>query len=302
MALIDPLQYMTLMGKAPERSKINRPGPVQKTDNFAQQMQSALTRTNGIVIPEVDGTGMENSLIHDALHRLTSLTGPLPGTPKTAAKNQTQTQALGNISAQFESGTQGSSAIGYDRTGGTSYGIYQIASKPGTMSQFIDYLGQHEPDWAAQLKAAGPANTGSRSGRMPLVWADLAQENPQRFAQIQHDFIAATHYQPARDKILSRTGVDLDSMPQAVREALWSTSVQHGPAGAAKIFSRLIGAVEKTNSDRKFAQNLINKLYEDRKGHFGSSTARVQASARQRMDTEKNMVLAMLQDSSQQNA
>jgi hypothetical protein len=47
---------------------------------------------------------------------------------------------LGKLSAKFESSKEGPSAIGYDTKGGTSYGTYQIASKTGTMSEFVAFL------------------------------------------------------------------------------------------------------------------------------------------------------------------
>jgi hypothetical protein len=222
-----------------------------------------------------------------------------PLEPKPAAQAQTapepvESAAIGEISAAFESGSRGAGAIGYDKNGGTSYGTFQIASRPGTMKRFIAFLKEKEPEWAATLEAAGPANTGSTRGRMPKAWRSIADAEPERFGRLQRDFIAASHYEPARDKILARTGVDLDTLPTAAREALWSTSVQHGAGGAARIFTRAIRAIEGGPSGEEFAQELIDTVYDRRKTQFSSSTARVQASVRSRMDTEKQMVLAML--------
>jgi hypothetical protein len=86
----------------------------------------------------------------------------------------------------------------------------------------------------------------------------------------------------------------MDTLPPAAREALWSTAVQHGPAGAAKIFGQAIKSVGQNHSEQQFAQKLIDKVYDSRKSQFGSSTASVQASVRGRMNVEKDMVLAML--------
>ena len=292
MTLIDPIQLMTLMGTAPERSS-RKTGSTPTSGGFHRQMQGAMSQVNATSTPELNGSGMENSLMRDALHGLTSLMSQRRGTARDTASSGKH-QGIGSLSATFESGTQGVNAIGYDRTGGTSYGTYQIASKPGTMSRFIEYLEGQEPTWAAKLKAAGPTNTGSRKGRMPEAWANIAKENPERFGQIQRDFIEASHYEPARDKILTRTGVDVDTLPKAAQEALWSTSVQHGPAGAANIFSRIIKSIGGTRTDADFAQQLISKVYDDRKTHFGSSTTSVQANVQGRMNVEKEMVLAML--------
>ena len=129
---------------------------------------------------------------------------------------------------------------------------------------------------------------------MPDAWRSIAAKDPEKFGQLQREFIESTHYEPARDKILAKTGVDMDTLPPAAREALWSTAVQHGAAGAAKIFGQAIKSVGKNESEQQFAQKLIDKVYDSRKSQFGSSTASVQASVRGRMNVEKDMVLAML--------
>jgi hypothetical protein len=205
---------------------------------------------------------------------------------------------LGTLSAQFESGRDGISAIGYDKNGGTSYGKYQIASRPGTMGEFISFLENKAPQWAAKLKAAGPANTGSAKGAMPDVWRSIARQNPEEFEKVQREFIGATHYEPARNKILAKTGMDIDTLPSAVRETLWSTAVQHGAGGAASIFGRALKKIGMDDQTVQFAERLIDTVYDDRKRHFGSSTKAVQASVRNRMNEEKKLALNMLQNDS----
>jgi hypothetical protein len=238
---------------------------------------------------------MENSLMQDALHGLAAIMKQQPADAKARKGSRTDKHAgIGALSAAFESGTQGVNAIGYDKNGGTSYGTYQIASKPGTMRGFIEFLQEKEPAWAKTLKAAGSADTGSTKGRMPDAWRSIAAKDPEKFGQLQREFIEFTHYEPARDKILAKTGVDMDTLPPAAREALWSTAVQHGAAGAAKIFGQAIKSVGQNQSEQQFAQKLIDKVYDSRKSQFGSSTASVQASVRGRMNVEKDMVLAML--------
>ena len=317
MSLIDPIQLMNLFGTAPQRKTRAQEQP----QRFQVHMNRALDgRQTPAQTPRLGGgSGLDDSLIHSALNgladlmrqsqpdarnasaartasaeRTASALGPEPAPELRPAPEPAAPPAIGEISAAFESGSRGVGAIGYDRNGGTSYGTYQIASRPGTMKRFISFLKEREPQWAAALQAAGPANTGSTRGKMPQVWRDIADAEPERFGRLQRDFIAASHYEPARDKILARTGVDLDTLPAAAREALWSTSVQHGAGGAARIFTRAIRAMEGGPSGEEFAQELIDTVYDRRKTQFSSSTARVQASVRSRMDTEKQMVLAML--------
>ena len=292
MSLIDPIQLMTLLGKAPERQGRTSADGERFQSHMRQAMDGGDVRALGA---RLGGSGMDNALMHSAISGLASLMRQTPDGSGPAREPQSRSsQEIGRVAANFESGSEGAGAIGYDRNGGTSYGTYQIASKPGTMKEFISYLEEREPGWAATLRKAGPANTGSTKGRMPDAWRGIAAENPEKFGRLQREFIESSHYEPARDKILARTGVDMDTLPAAAREALWSTAVQHGPAGAARIFSRAIKSIDVDLPDESYARKLIDKVYTNRKTQFGSSTVAVQASVQSRMDTEKGMVMAML--------
>ncbi|QJB58011.1 hypothetical protein [Pseudodesulfovibrio sp. zrk46] len=201
---------------------------------------------------------------------------------------------VGTLSARFESGSGGISTIGYDRVGGTSYGKYQIASRPGTMDRFLNYLDDKAPEYSQRLRDSGPANTGSKQGGMPTAWKAIANEDPARFEKLQHDFIASETYDPARNMILKQTGLDFNNAPPVLREVLWSTSVQHGPTGAARIFGKVIDQFVGGASDGEFNAKLIEGVYNTRKGQFGSSTKRVQDAVVSRLNAEKQIALNML--------
>jgi hypothetical protein len=204
-------------------------------------------------------------------------------------------QEIGSLSAQFESGDNGPEVIGYDDKGGTSYGTYQISSRAGTMHSFLDYLSDKAPNIAQQLKAAGPANTGSRSGKMPVAWQRITAQDPSRFSKLQNDFIEQTHYLPALQEITEKTGLDVSKGPRALQEVLWSTAVQHGPKGAAKIFSRAVERSQTKNGGVQMSQ-LISSVYSMRAGQFGSSSSDVRSAVQSRFSEEKNLALAMLSD------
>lgn len=213
-------------------------------------------------------------------------------------------QGLGALAAKFESGSEGIAAIGYDRKGGTSYGKYQIASRVGTMDGFIGYLQQNAPDLATRLSAAGPANTGGRSGRMPSEWRKIAEEQPDRFERLQSDFIRTSHFDPAVRDIVSATGLSMEAMPPALQEVLFSTAVQHGPAGASRIINQAVERVgpgklrqaegKKNPSAKKTTEQLITQIYNLRAGQFVSSSSRVQAAVRNRLRQEMREALEML--------
>lgn len=199
----------------------------------------------------------------------------------------------GSLSAHFESGKNGVGTIGYDQGGGTSYGVYQIASRPGTMDNFLDYLDDRAHQWAARLRGAGQADTGSTDGAMPREWKRIAAEDPERFAQFQQDFIQKTHYLPAMKEISRRTGLDMSRQPHALQEVLWSTAVQHGPHGAANIFCKAI-AQDGAPALRLPARDVITSVYAARVEYTESMTSDVQDAVWKRFQEEKSMALAML--------
>lgn len=202
-------------------------------------------------------------------------------------------QKIGSLSAHFESGESGPGAVGYDYKGGTSYGTYQIASRTGTMRNFIGYLSENAPDMAAKLKSAGPSNTGSCSGRMPIVWKKIAAEDPVRFSRLQYDFIEKSHYLPALQEISEQTGMDISRAPRVMKEVLWSTAVQHGPKGAAKIFTKAIQRSRSGDGGVKTAR-LIDSVYDLRANQIGSSE--YQAALKNRFREEGRVALSMLSD------
>lgn len=224
---------------------------------------------------------------------------PMSTTGNIKANNAVFEVRGGELSAVFESGSKGPACIGYDNVGGTSYGTFQIASKTGSMDRFISYLKTEAPDLARRLDR-GVFNTGSKRGIVPNIWKRIAAEQPKRFGDLQRAFIRHDHYAPARDKILTQTGVDINKAPVAIREVLWSTSVQHGPTGAARIFNKAIGASKLKNGETNF-ERLVSKVYASRQHQFGSSSSRVRHSVQSRLRKEQSIALSMLKGKSSVN-
>lgn len=219
----------------------------------------------------------------------------------TSGGNRRQTRNLadqvrGFLSKRFESGAQGSEAIGYDRVGGTSYGIFQLSSRQGTMDRFLSFLDSQAPGLSQRLRDAGPANTGSTDGALPETWKSIAQEFPDLFAGLQTEFIEQTHYAPALNAVAQATGFDLRNLPGALNEVLFSTAVQHGPSGAANIFTRAIESVTDNNGNLNYDRigQLIDSVYAIRGTQFGSSTPEVQSAVTNRLRSEKSLAMAML--------
>lgn len=199
----------------------------------------------------------------------------------------------GRLSAQYESNSE-IDYIGYDSRGGTSYGQYQIAAKTGTMDYFIRFLDDKAPDIAGRLRAAGPADTGGRAGRMPAVWKDIAAADPKRFEALQHEFIRSNNYSPAAKSIVLTTGVDVTRRSYALREVLWSTAVQHGPGGAERIFTQAIEKADAMPAGQDFDRAVIEEVYRIRGQKFFRHNKRVREAVLSRFRDEKTTAIALL--------
>ncbi|WP_051261495.1 hypothetical protein [Desulfovibrio inopinatus] len=222
-------------------------------------------------------------------------TAPKPNASVHHAPQETanlKNNAIGQISARYESGSAGSQAIGYDPAGGTSYGRYQIASRPGSLRHFLHYAQTRAPDWAEQLSTAGPFNTGSRTGQLPTVWRALAKRHGARFDNLQHDFIMDSYYLPAHNVLLQRTGFDIEAQSPAIREAFFSTSVQHGAAGASDIFASALSQTRRTQSTYTDAA-LLSSVYKERKERITHGSSATQSAVLTRLVHEENDVRAL---------
>lgn len=202
-------------------------------------------------------------------------------------------EQIGSLSGKYESNGK-IDAIGHDRTGGWSYGSHQIAADTGSMSNYMDYLKENNPDQYEKLMAAGGVDAAKRGDpAFKDAWKNLAAEDPQGFKESQEKFFQQSYYQPAADKVLNKTGLDVGTRSRAVNEVLYSTSIQHGTGGATNIFNRaLAGKDINSMSD----EEIINAIYDERSrpGYFASSSPAVQASVAKRFVNERQDALAML--------
>lgn len=187
-----------------------------------------------------------------------SLDNILSGLGFKSASNSALNSSIGSLSAKYESGGN-PGAIGYDSTGGYSYGTYQLAHN--NAQKFVA-----ESPYAQQF-AGIPFN----SAQFQQKWKEIAQKDPQGFASAQHDYIAKTHLEPIVTRLKAQ-GMDVSRMSPVVQDVMWSTAVQHGPGN--KIIERALASA-------KDEQDFIKKVYQyrwDNGRGFASSTPAVKQS------------------------
>ena len=178
--------------------------------------------------------------------------GPAQPAQKAATPAGNDTAKLGGLSERYEAGSHGSEAVGTDSTGGWSYGKYQIATATGTMKKFLAYLKTADPDVAKTLDDAG-GNDGAtnHTDAFAKAW-DKAARQPG-FGDLEHGFIAKTHYDPQADK-LAKDGLDVGKRDKAVQDVTWSVSVQHG--GGANV---IVHALDKKIADEQAKDKTAGK-------------------------------------------
>lgn len=243
---------------------------------------AAANRKLALTTDNVVTAGIQPALTaFDSLLKVLESIIPSVGKPPPSIK---AAPGIGSLSKKFESGTRGSEAVGYDTTGGTSYGKYQIATKTGTMKKFMDFLETDNPEAYKRLKAAGPADAG-KEGAFAKEWQALAREG--KLGDSEHRFIKASHYDKAITGLSDPTLQQMIVGSSALQEVMWSTAVQHGAAGAKRIF-------EKVYRRGISEQDLIKGVYAERATKFGSSTLQVQESVRNRFVEEEQMALRMV--------
>lgn len=199
-------------------------------------------------------------------------TGGGPGGP--------QDVGLGTLSQKYESsGNPATIARTKGDLGGASYGSYQLTTSSGHAQTFANSFGG-----ALKGKKAG-------TGAFDAAWKAEASKNPKAFAQAQHNYIEKNHYAPAASRFQSTTGINLSSMPKAVKDMIWSIGVQHGAGGAAKIFKNS-GVRQGMN-----AASIIKAVYNERMNvnrYFSSSPSSIKNSVLSRFKRELSDALNML--------
>lgn len=192
----------------------------------------------------------------------------------------------GHISAQFESGSS-NATIGYDSNGGTSYGKYQLSSRQGSLKGWVDHIAKRDETGRAIAAEIAPllaqANTGSRKGALPEKWKELAAQYGEYFESTQREYLMASHYEPALKSIKSQALREMILDDDSLQEMLYSTAVQHGPAGAASV----LNAAWREGMSR---DALIDAVYDERGTRFGKSSQEVRESVRKRFGEERELI------------
>jgi gas vesicle protein len=202
---------------------------------------------------------------------------------------------LGSLSAQYESrGDPTTVADNQGDRGGASYGTYQIASETGAMQGYLNFLQTAHPEIFRQLSAAGGDQAARRKDpRFVEAWQSIMSDPVA--AQTQHDYILASYFLPIVDNIQEATGIDVLERSRAVQDVLWSTSVQHGTAGAITVWRNAMSRLGSNPTD----EEIIRAIYAERGAengmrYFSGSSANIRQSVVNRFPREMADAISML--------
>lgn len=153
------------------------------------------------------------------------------------------------------------------------------------MSSFLNYANKKDKEIYNMLKGKSIGSTAFDN-----AWKAIAKKYPDRFNELQHNFIKGSHYSPAVNKIKS-LGVNIDSRSLAVQNVIWSIGTQHGAGGAYNI-AKAAGITSKM-SDKEIIQRLYAERMKVTK-YFSRSSKAVQQGVLNRFKRELADALAML--------
>ena len=294
---------------------VPRPSIDQKISISRQLVKQFTANPGDATLAEKIEATVLHELIHWALHHDPNLTEPRSvdrGTqferaaygreiatepPRTFASDS-EHETLGELSRHWES-KGNPAAFGKDKNGGWSYGLYQIATKPGTMKKFLAFLGRHaaaRPPYGGYrdtLNAAGgnPAALGGADA-FKTAWRGLAED--AGFSQAQHHFCKETHYDVMVSRMLAAE-LDIRARSKALKDVIWSVAIQHGPNSS--IPER--AAKKLSNSALSDDERFIDAIYDERSRvdvYFRRSTDKVKRSVLNRFVEERKRALEMLRE------
>ncbi|WP_131017406.1 hypothetical protein [Paenibacillus thalictri] len=207
---------------------------------------------------------------------------------------------LGILSKKYESnGKPGTVSNGNGDLGGASYGAYQFASTFNVPLSFTKWLKDKDDDYYARLLSAYEKDGNKYGEKFNSTWKEIANENSNVFLQLQHDYTKEQYYDKTISKLKNDIGFDVDQHSFALKNVIWSRSVQHGATGGANVIINALSGLDiKSASEEEIIRTIYAESGSGSKNnlkYFGGNSAAVQASVWQRLNVdEPNEALKML--------
>ena len=205
---------------------------------------------------------------------------------------------LGYISAREESnGNPGAVGLNPNDKGGASFGIWQLSSKMGSVDDFLEFIKPLNKDIYSSLMEAKKEDNNTYNKTFIKTWKDVANKHYDSFYDLQRSFIKKNYYD-SFITLAEKNNLNVNYLLDfnSISNMIWSTSVQHGPTGAIKIFKEIPLATH--------IESIIAKVYDKRleiisKSYPPNSTnpgiVSLYNGIKNRLESEKNEILRIYQ-------
>ncbi len=190
----------------------------------------------------------------------------LAALPAQAVVVYTEEKDLGSISAQYESnGKPETISSGSGDAGGKSYGAYQFSSKAGVPKKFADWCASSSDNtvkiYGNILNSCYQADGNTYGANFDEAWKQLGTEHAEVFLKLQHNYVKSIYYDVVVAKLQAQYGLNVSKRSMALKNAVWSRSVQHGTAGCMRLFEAI--ASRYPNFVYLYDDQIIRLLYEE---------------------------------------
>jgi len=181
--------------------------------------------------------------------------------------------------------------------GSLGLGSYQMGAKSGGVAdKFVT-----SPDFPYKA-----AMNGMQPGSKQFVdkWLQLAKQNPTTFKNAENAFMQRTHYQPMTNRIQKNFGLNMEQQSPALKNAVWSTAMQHG--ANSNVVDRAFSSMKHQGTFNPrapaFQENAIKAIYAERGRtdnngnllHFVGNSKEMQQFIARRFQQEQKEALNML--------
>ena len=205
---------------------------------------------------------------------------------------------LGYISAREESnGNPGAIGLNPNDKGGASFGVWQLSSKMGSVDDFLNFIKNINNEIYTILNDAKKQDRNTYGDTFIEKWKFVAQNHYDVFYELQRSFIKKNYYDSFK-VLAEKNNLNINYLLDfnSTSNMIWSTCVQHGPAGTIKIFKDIALATH--------IESIIAKVYEKRLEIIAKSyppnspnpgIVALYNGIKNRLESEKNEILRIYQ-------
>jgi hypothetical protein len=188
---------------------------------------------------------------------------------------------LGVLSGKYESNgdpgmiSTGMLSDGNPDPGGKSYGVWQFASKVGTVDNFIFWLINRNENFYKLLRDAKEADGNTFDVNFDTAWKYLSENYMEEFLNLQLAFTKGSYYDASVRFVRNNFGFDIDNASFAYKNVVFSSAVHHGVSGATRIGTATTspGVLTAVGYDKP-EREMIEQVYLERARRFSSLSTR----------------------------